>query len=57
MVEKILTNEAQHAVILHSLQNENLQEFRKNFLDLHPYDQASFLRKWRSKKELKFLNI
>ncbi|MEI2368141.1 MULTISPECIES: magnesium transporter [Niallia] len=44
MVEKILTNEAQHAVILHSLQNENLQEFRKNFLDLHPYDQASFFK-------------
>jgi len=31
-------------VILHSLQNENLKIFREDFLDLHPYDQASFFK-------------
>jgi len=30
--------------ILHSLQNENLQTFREAFLELHPYDQASFFK-------------
>ncbi|GKU81815.1 magnesium transporter [Niallia sp. NCCP-28] len=30
--------------LLHSLQNEYLSAFRKEFLELHPYDQASFFK-------------
>lgn len=53
MSEKNLTNEAQRNVILHSLQNENLQEFRKNFLELHPYDQASFFKEMEIEERTK----
>ncbi|PKG25559.1 magnesium transporter [Niallia nealsonii] len=35
--------------LLHSLQNEYLSAFRKEFLELHPYDQASFFKELEKK--------
>lgn len=37
--------------LLHSLQNEYLSEFRKVFLDLHPYDQASFFKELETEEK------
>ena len=39
--------------LLHSLQNEYLSAFRKVFLDLHPYDQASFFKELETKEKEK----
>ncbi len=44
MKEIYSIHEEKLEAILHSLQNENLKIFREDFLDLHPYDQASFFK-------------
>ncbi len=44
MKEIYSIHEEKLEAILHSLQNENLKIFREDFLDWHPYDQASFFK-------------
>ncbi|KAB2337231.1 magnesium transporter [Cytobacillus depressus] len=47
-MEEALNEKATHhmnqELLIHSLQNEDIQMFREEFLKLHPYDQASFFK-------------
>ncbi|MEH7125146.1 magnesium transporter [Bacillus sp. JJ1532] len=47
-MEEALSEKATHhmdrELLINSLQNEDIEKFRDEFLELHPYDQASFFK-------------
>ncbi len=51
MKEIMSIYEEKQKVLLHSLQNANLTKFREAFLDLHPYDQASFFKELEKEEQ------
>ncbi len=47
-MEEALSERSTHPMdrelLINSLQNEDIEKFRDEFLELHPYDQASFFK-------------